>query len=303
VPALIGGKQDGQGRTPLRVAVTGAAGLFGYALAEVFRERHTVFPLTRADADITSLHQVRSALARLRPEVIVHAAAIPEPDRCEAEPARAFQVNVHGARHVAEAAREVGAVVAYISTDSVFDGKKSSPYTETDAPLPATVYGRTKLRAERIVQGSPQHWIFRVSVLFGPGKTNFVEKGLRKIAGGEDYVVAADQLGSATYTLDAAQTIVQVVEARRYGLYHLTNAGACSRLDLARRAAELARLNPQRVVGVPMNQMGRRAARLKYAVMDLQALRRAGFRPPRPWQEALADYIRTLPSLLAASSS
>ncbi len=277
----------------MRVAITGAAGLFGRGLVEVFARGHEVLPLTRREADLTDAAQVRAAFERLRPQVVVHAAAIPQPDRCEAEPALAYLVNVHGARHVAEAAREVGAAVAYVSTDSVFDGSKTSPYTESDTAVPPTVYGRTKLRAERIVARAPEHWIFRVSVLFGPGKTNFVEKGLRKIAAGEDYVVAADQLGSATYTLDAAETIRQVVEARRYGLYHLTNAGPCSRLELAQRAAELAHLDPRRVVGVPMQQMGRRAARLKYAVMEMSALRRAGFTPPRPWPEALADYLQS----------
>jgi dTDP-4-dehydrorhamnose reductase len=185
-----------------------------------------------------------------------------------------------------------------ISTDAVFDGKKQTPYTESDPTNPPTVYGRTKLRAEQIVRALPEYWIFRVSVLFGPGKANFIEKGLRKIAVGGTYEVAADQMGSATYTLDAARKILEVVEARRYGLYHLSNAGPCTRLELARHAVELARLDPARVIGKPSDQMGRRAARLKYAVMEMGALQEAGFTLPRSWQEALADYVPTiLPSL------
>ena len=207
-----------------------------------------------------------------------------------------FLVNVHGTRNVVEAAREAGAEVVYISTDAVFDGKKQSPYTESDPAIPPTVYGRTKLRAERMVRASPNSWVFRVSVLFGPGKTNFVEKGLRKIAAGEEYEVAVDQIGSATYTLDAALKIMEVVEARRYGLYHLSNFGGCSRLELARRAAELAGLDPGRTVGKPSEQMGRRAARLKYAVMAMDALDQTGFSLPRPWQDALAEYVGSLPA-------
>jgi dTDP-4-dehydrorhamnose reductase len=203
-------------------------------------------------------------------------------------------VNVEGTRHVVESARAVQAVVGYISTDAVFDGKNTRPYVESDPPLPITVYGRTKLSGELIVLTHPEHWIFRVPVLFGPGKTNFVEKGLRKIATGESYVVAGDQEGCAAYTLDAAYKIMAVVEARRYGLYHLANQGACTRYELARRAAELAGLDPGKVVGVPAHQMGRRALRLKFAVMEMGALKAAGFSLPRPWPEALADYIRTL---------
>ena len=278
----------------MRVAITGAGGLFGQALVAAFSSRHTVFPLTRADADITDAESVRAGLERIRPEVVVHPAGIPDLDIADADPARAHRVNVEGTRHVVESARAVGAKAVYISTDAVFDGKNTRPYVESDPPQPITVYGRTKLGGELIVQTYPEHWIFRVPVLFGPGKTNFVGKGLRKLFAGESYVVASDQEGGAAYTLDAAYKIMEVVEARRYGLYHLANQGACTRYELARRAMELAGLDPGKVVGVPSNQMGRRAPRLKYAVMEMGALKAAGFSLPRPWPEALEDYIRTL---------
>lgn len=275
----------------MQVAVTGSTGLLGHGLVAVFRSRHTIFPLIRAEADITKADEMRAVLANLRPDVVVHAAAIPDLDLCEADSATAFLVNVEGTRHVVEAAREVNAAVAYISTDAVFDGKRQKPYAEFDPTHPPTVYGRTKLLGEQIVRGLPNHWIFRVSVLFGPGKTNFVEKVLRKIAAGEECVVAADQVGSATYTLDAARKIMEVVEARRYGVFHLSNVGGCSRLELAQRAATLAGLDPNKVIGKPSNQMDRPAQRLKYAVMEMQALKQAGFALPRPWEEALEEYI------------
>jgi len=278
----------------MKIAITGAAGLFGHALAAAFSSRHTVFPLTRADADITDAESVRALLERVRPEVVVHPAGIPDLDISDADPARAHLVNVEGTRHVVESARTVQAEVVYISTDAVFNGQSTRPYVESDRPDPITVYGRTKLDGETITQTLPRHWIFRVPVLFGPGKTNFVEKGLRKIAAGERYIVAGDQEGCATYTLDAAYKIMEVVEARRYGLYHLANQGACTRYELARRAAELAGLDPAKVVGVPAERMGRRAPRLKYAVMEMAALKAAGFSLPRPWPEALADYLSTL---------
>jgi dTDP-4-dehydrorhamnose reductase len=188
----------------------------------------------------------------------------------------------------------VGAGLVHISTDAVFDGSKGMPYVETDPTAPITTYGRTKLQAEEAVKTLERYWIFRVSVLFGPGKINFVEKGLRKLAAGEEYKVASDQLGCATHTVDAGLKIMEVVEAGRYGLYHLANQGACSRFELARTAAELAGLDPAKVIGVPDALMQRRAPRLKYAVMDMEALRNAGFALTRPWQEALADYVHTV---------
>jgi len=278
----------------MRIAITGANGLFGLGLVRVCSEAHTVYPLTRAEADLTQLEEVRTALGKIQPEVIIHPAGIPDLDTCEAEPAKAFLVNVHGTRHVVDSARELQAAVAYLSTDAVFDGRKQAPYLESDRAIPPTVYGRTKLRGEQIVRALPKHWVFRVSVLFGPGKTNFIEKGLRRIAAGESYTVAGDQVASTTYTLDAGRKILEVVERGRYGLYHLSNSGACSRLDLARRAAEIAGLDPERVIGVPSEAMGRPALRLKYAVMEMDALRQAGFSLPRPWPQALEEYIRIL---------
>jgi dTDP-4-dehydrorhamnose reductase len=285
----------------VKVAVTGAAGLFGSALVRVFRARHTVFPLTRADVEITDRDHVRGILVRLRPELIIHAAAIRDPDLAELNPAQAFLVNFHGTRHFVDGAKEAGARVAYISTDSVFDGKKQSPYLESDPAIPGSVYGRTKLRAEALVQATPESWVFRVSILFGPeaeidggkARENFISKGLRTIAAGAEYVVAADQLGTATYTVDAAQKIMEVIESGCYGLYHLSNSGSCTRLELARRAAELTGLDPGKVVGKSLAEMNRPGPRLKYAVMAMDTLDRHGFALPRSWEDALAYYVST----------
>ena len=278
----------------MKIAITGAQGLFGHGLVQVCQVRHTVFPLARRDMDITDAEQVDKVIARLHPDVIIHPAAIPDLDVCESEPARAFQVNFHGTRNVVQAAKRKGAGVAYISSDAVFDGKKTSPYRETDATAPPTVYGRTKLRGEEVTQILDRWWIFRLCVLFGPGKPNFIDKGLRKIRAGEDYVVASDQMGSAASTLDAAAKILELIEAGKTGLYHLSNSGACSRLELARRAAEVAGLDPTKVVAKPSAKMGRRAVRLKYSVMDMAAIEAAGVKLPRPWQEALFDYVGTV---------
>lgn len=278
----------------MKIAITGAAGLFGSGLVRVFGRHHEVTPLSHADLDITKRDDVRAAFHRIAPQLVIHPAGTPDIDLCEADPSKGFLLNFHGTRNVMDGAQEVGAAVAFISTDAVFDGKKQSPYTEADATIPPTVYGRTKLRAEQFVLTGPDNFVFRVSALFGPGKTNFVQKVLESIRAGKEVVVASDQLGSATYTLDAAEIIMGVVEAQRPGLYHLSNQGACTRLELAQRAAEYAGLDMRRVMGKPSDQLGRRAHRLKYAVMEMSALARAGFELPRKWQDALAEYIRNL---------
>jgi dTDP-4-dehydrorhamnose reductase len=275
----------------MRVAITGANGLLGNGLVRVFSERHGVVPLSHTDCDITDAANVRAVFEKNRVETVVHAAAIPNLDICEADPTLAVSVNVEGTRNVVEAAREVRARVAYMSTDAVFDGHKRTPYTESEATNPPTVYGRTKLQAEEIVRGEPAHFIFRVPVLFGPGKDNFISKGLRKLARGEEYEVASDQLGGALYTLDGARKMMEVMEANRFGTFHLANTGTCDRMELALRAATLADLDARKIIGKPSAEMGRRATRIKFAVMEMRALQRAGLALPRPWQEALAEYV------------
>jgi dTDP-4-dehydrorhamnose reductase len=278
----------------MRVAITGAAGLFGQGLVATFSTRHEVFPLTRAEADITDAKAMGAALQSIRPDLVVHTAAIPDLDICEADPAQARRVNYQGTCNVADAAHRLGAGLVHISTDAVFDGRKVTPYVETDPTSPITVYGRTKLQAEQAVKTLERYWIFRVPVLYGPGKINFVEKGLRKLAAGEEYKVASDQLGCSIHTVDAGLKIMEVAESGPHGLYHLANQGACTRFELACAAAKLAGLNAEKVIGVPDALMQRRAPRLKYSVMEMEALRKDGFSLPRPWQEALADYVHTM---------
>jgi dTDP-4-dehydrorhamnose reductase len=212
---------------------------------------------------------------------------------CETNPDYAFQNNVVATRNVVQVAEELGIPVAHISTDTVFDGSANSPRTESDLANPISVYGKTKLLAEQAVMQLKRYWIFRISVLFGPGKANFVSKGLQALRGGHTYTVAADQIGSATYTLDAAKKILEVMHSNHYGLFHLCNAGVCSRFELMQQAAVFAGLSTSNIIGKPMAEMGRAGPRPKYVVLEMNALKMAGIAPPRDWKAALVEYIKT----------
>jgi dTDP-4-dehydrorhamnose reductase len=280
----------------LKIAVTGAAGLFGAGLVRVLNQHHHAVGLTRARADITDSAAVAAVIGAVKPDVIIHSAAIASPDVCETQPALATAVNVEGTRNMVRAAEQQGAHVALISTDCVFDGQGNTPYVETDPVNPLSFYGRTKVLAEEIVRQLPGHFIFRVSVLFGRDKPDFVSKGLRALCRGEPYVVASDQYGSATYIDDAANTIRQVIEAQAFGTFHLSNEGACTREELARRAARLAGLDDRGIVAKPLASMNRPGPRMLFAVMEHRALRQRGFARPRPWPEALAEYVPLIQS-------
>jgi dTDP-4-dehydrorhamnose reductase len=277
----------------VKIAITGANGLFGHGLVAVIGKTHDAVALTRADADLRRAQDVRRVLTDLAPEAIVHAAAVPDPDVCEANPEYAFEVNVKATDHIVDVARELSMPVALISTDAVFDGLADSPRTESDPTSPISVYGKTKLLAENSVAQLKRYWIFRVSVLFGPGKANFVSKGIEALRGGRVYKVARDQVGTATYTLDAATKIIEVIEGSHTGLFHLSNTGVCSRLDLIEEAATMVGVSTDNLVGRPMAEMGRLAPRPKHAVLEMAALNRAGIATPRPWQEALSEYLRS----------
>jgi dTDP-4-dehydrorhamnose reductase len=277
----------------MKIAITGANGLFGHGLVRIMSAQHEVFPMTRATADLTDVAALRRALISEKPDVVVHTAGLPDPDVCESEPERAFAANVLATRNVVNVARELSFAVAHISTDSVFDGAATTPRTETDPVAPISVYGKTKLLAEEAVKALDRHWIFRVSVLFGPGKENFVDKGLRLLREGSPFTVASDQLGSATNTLDAASKILEVIASGHYGTFHLCNQGECTRLELARYAAELAHLPSDNIIGKPLAEMKRKGPRPKYAVMEMKALADAGISLPRHWKDALADYVRS----------
>jgi dTDP-4-dehydrorhamnose reductase len=278
----------------MRIAITGTTGLFGRSLLDVARSQHSVLPLPHAELNLTDRAAVFAKLSQEKFDLLIHPAGIPDIDLCQLEPKKCWDANVEATRNLCDAAAQMDFSLAFISTDAVFDGKKTTPYLESDPVDPPTVYGQSKVAAEKLVADVSKHWIFRVSVLFGPGKTNFVERGLRSLQKGEKYEVASDQVGSATYTLDAASTILQVCQQGPIGLYHLSNAGACSRYELAVEAAKLAGLDSSLVVGVPLEQMKRPAPRLKYSVMEMAALRSANIAVPRPWQTALREYIMAL---------
>ena len=278
----------------MKIVVTGAAGLLGKGLVQVFGERHDVSPLTRQEGDITDAQRMRSLIQEIAPDVVVHAAGNPDIDACEKNPELAWKVNSEATKELASITSQTGGAFAFVSTDAVFDGKSSRPYVESDVVNPPSVYGKTKVAAEGFVRTHAKHFVFRVSVLFGPGKANFVNKAWCKAMGNEPYVVANDQLASATYTVDAAATMLQVIEADAFGTYHVCNHGECTRYELARRAVELAGLNAGVVVGKPVQEMARVGPRVKYSVMKMEALQRRGFQQPRGWEEALRAYVGTL---------
>src|SRR5271169_3739163 len=160
----------------MRILVTGSEGMLGQDLVPHIAGRHEVIPLVQADVDITDSDRTSFVISGAKPDVVIHAAAFTAVDACEGNPKLSFQVNAEGTRNVALACRQARAAMVYLSTDYVFDGKKTCPYVETDEPNPINVYGESKLQGEKYVTELAEHaWIVRTSWLFGPLGKNFVD--------------------------------------------------------------------------------------------------------------------------------
>lgn len=262
----------------MRVLVTGAGGQLGRELAEVFAGPSIdLVALDRSALDVADRDAVLGAVTTLRPDAVVHPAAWTAVDACEGDPDRAFRVNALGTRHVADAARRVGAHVTYVSTDYVFDGTKPAPYVEWDDPSPASVYGRSKLGGERELD--PGSTVVRTAWVFGRHGGNMVKTLLRLASAGDGEVrFVDDQRGCPTAADDLASVIRHLVTARLPGTFHVTNTGPTTWFDFARDVFAAAGADPQRVAPISTAELDppRPAPRPANSVLDNAALRLSG---------------------------
>jgi dTDP-4-dehydrorhamnose reductase len=280
----------------LKYAVLGAAGQLGRDFCP--RLAGEVVPLTRADADLAQRGSLRNLLNSLRPDIVINCAAYNLVDRAEDEPDAAFAVNAWAVRELAAACNERGAVLVHFSTDHVFglDAERRAPYAEDDAPGPVSVYGLSKLSGEYLVRVlCPRHFVVRTCGLYGArgsgGKGgNFVETMLRLAGERRSLRVVSDQVCTPTSTVDLASAVVSLLETGTYGLYHVTNAGACSWHEFARTIFELEGLDVN-LTAIGTAAFGAKAQRPAYSVLDAAAYRKLGLPALRPWQEALAAYL------------
>lgn len=278
--------------------VLGAGGQLGRELMERLPADQTR-GLTRAEADLTLPATLSALLQSLRPKVVFNAAAYNLVDAAEEAVDKAFAVNAFGVHRLAQICRDLDAVLVHFSTDYVFglEGFRPQPYRESDSPGPVNVYGLSKLTGEYFVrQTNPRHFVIRSSGLYGwPGTGgkggNFVLTMLRLAAAGRPLRVVEDQILTPTSVADLAEATLRLIEASPFGLYHLTNAGQCSWFEFAEsifaQTGIPADLSPCRSA-----DRNDRARRPEYSVLTTE---HAGPIPRlRPWQAALADYLKGL---------
>ena len=230
-------------RESCKYLITGYNGQLGYDLKRELLKRgvdkSNILATDIDDMDITNKKQVEDVVSRFKPDVIFHCAAWTAVDKAEDMEDRVRSINVDGTRNVVDASVKVGAKIVYLSTDYVFDGTKDGLYEPDDEVNPKSVYGKTKFEGEEEVRKNPNHFIARISWVFGINGNNFIRTMLKLSENHDELNVVNDQIGSPTYTVDLSRLLVDLSQTDNYGTYHVTNEEYCSWADFAKYIFEI----------------------------------------------------------------
>lgn len=278
------------------ILVTGAKGQLGMELCHLLDEQGIDYVGTAmADLDITNAEQVAHFVQALQPSIIFHCAAYTAVDLAEDEGKALNQaVNIDGTKNIALAAKEVGAILVYISTDYVFDGLLDEGEYTVDAPTnPQNEYGKAKLVGEQVIQELlTQYYIIRTSWVFGQYGANFVYTMQKLAESRKTLTIVSDQVGRPTWTRTLAEFMQFIVEKEApYGVYHLSNEGSCSWYEFAK---EILKENTDvEVLPVTSEEFPQKATRPKRSIMDLSKSEELGFEIIS-WEESLRALLKVV---------
>ena len=276
----------------MRIFITGHKGQLGRALYAVLAE-HTLTGCDLPELDITDREAIGAAVADFAPDVVIHAAAWTHVDGCARDPERAYRVNALGTQNVALACAQAGAAMVYISTNEVFDGEATEPYREWDPPHPINPYGRSKAAGEWFVRHLlTRFYIVRTAWLYAPGGRNFPHRIIQLADERGALRVVTDEVGNPTYAPDLAKAIAALIRTDAYGVYHLTNAGYCSRYDFAREILRVSGREHVPVEPITLAEFQRASTPPRFAPLANTAAAALGI-TLRPWQEALAEFLKS----------
>ncbi|MBO4779320.1 MAG: dTDP-4-dehydrorhamnose reductase, partial [Selenomonadaceae bacterium] len=275
--------------------ITGILGQLGFDLAKELTKRGVEFVApSLEELELTTEAGAKNFILDKKPDMVVHCAAYTAVDKAESEVELALTVNGFGTRWVAEACREVGAKMIYISTDYVFGGDGHIPYEVHDEKKPVNVYGRSKLLGEDAVTALVEkHFIVRTSWVFGINGNNFIKTMLRLAETHKKLNVVNDQIGSPTYTVDLAKLLADMAATDKFGTYHATNEGFCSWAEFAREIFKQAGLEIE-VDGIPTIEYPTPARRPFNSRLSKKSLDEAGFNRLPTWEDALTRYLAEL---------
>ncbi len=277
-----------------RIYITGAKGMLGKAAVPVFAERYDIFPGDFHETDVRDAGAIAGEIRRAKPKFVLHLAAMTDVDGCETNPEEARRINAEGTRNVARACGACDAVMIYVSTGMVYDGRKDSPYIEFDPVSPVNAYARSKHEGEIAIRGIlSRFYIFSTCWLFGGGRDDkkFVAKIFERARVSRELRAVNDKFGSPTYTVDLAKGIFGFIESGLYGRYHCANTGCASRLEMAREIVDAAGIGSCSLVGVSSDEFPLPAPRPRMEALRNYGFELLGLAPMRGWKEALGEYV------------
>jgi len=282
----------------MKLLVIGSGGQLGCDFVkEAELLGHLVIPVDFPDIDIADKASVERFVNDAKPDVIVNCAAFTAVDLCEQEQKNAFSINADACFNLAYCARDIGARLIHFSTDYVFDGRASKPYTERSDTNPQTVYGKSKLRGEElIVETCPKYLIFRIAWLYGVHGNNFV-KSIRRFAQAaadekKPLKVVNDQFGTPTWTVSVCRQALSVIDKNEYGVFHCTSEGQCSWFDFAKEIVSASGINVD-VVPCTTEEFPRPAPRPHFSVLENARFKEMGINIMPEWKEAFKEFLST----------
>ena len=279
------------------VLVTGANGQLGQAIQFIsgnYPQIDFVF-CSSSDLDITIKESCQEVFAKYKPNFCINAAAYTAVDKAESEFEKANIINVVGAKNLAEVCKETNATLLHVSTDFVFDGNSTKPYTEEDIPNPTGVYGQTKLDGEKAIQETlEQHFIIRTSWVYSQFANNFMKTMLRLASERDTLSVVNDQIGTPTNAVDLAEALVKICTAYNlqstthnlFGIYNFSNEGQCSWYDFAKKIFEINSISII-LVPIPSSSFPTPAKRPAYSVLDKSKIKTDFGMDIKGWEESL----------------
>lgn len=275
----------------MKILITGADGQLGRALQKELLKKDYKLLLTDAEQmDITDSESTNKVFASFKPNVVINCAAFTNVDKCEIEEDKAFKANAQGPENLVDACLKYDACLVHISTDYVFDGEKKEPYIESDNANPQSVYGKSKLVAEKIVQEKmKKYFIVRTAWMFGDGE-NFVRKIVSNAKNRDAVTVVDDQFGSPTSSMELAKVISLLIDSSKYGIYHASCEGFCSWAEFAEEIFHQLGMNVK-VMHVKSSEYVSKVKRPKNSVLKNQKLLENFNYKMKDWKSALREYI------------
>lgn len=275
------------------ILVTGITGQLGYDVAKELEKRGENFiGTTRKEIDLSKPDDVKNFILEKKPSAVIHCAAYTAVDKAESEAELALTVNGLATRKIAEACKEIGAKMLYVSTDYVFGGNGDTPYEINDEKAPQNIYGKGKLLGEdSVIALLRNYFIVRISWVFGSNGKNFVQTMLSFNKRRKKISVVDDQIGSPTYTADVAPLLVDMIQSDKYGIYHATNEGFCSWAEFAEEIFKQAGREIT-VEKIPTSEYPTPARRPLNSRLSKKTLDEAGFKRLPSWQDAVTRFLR-----------